>query len=141
MFIYLFKTFGHRIKNSRSKWKEYPSVPQNSNNYSVQTLPFDFFKKLIPPPLFRKGREGDKNTKLFAHTSIHILEWNWKAPIVVEAPVRKFCRDYMQYLYLLKMHFPAWYLFLQTLPQKFWAQYLGKHADLIVQKNLFTETL
>ena len=45
----------------------------------------------------------------------------------------------MQHLDLLKMPFPAWYLFLQTLPQKFWAQYMGNNnTDLIVQKKLFT---
>ena len=45
----------------------------------------------------------------------------------------------MQHLDLLKMPFPAWYLFLQTLPQKFWAQYMGNNnIDLIVQKKLFT---
>ena len=30
---------------------------------------------------------------------------------------------------LLKMNFPAWQLFLNTLPQKCWPQYLGNYTD------------
>ena len=44
------------------------------------------------------------------------------------AHARKFFRD------LFKMEFPAWQLFLKTLPQKFWTQYLGNYTDSMVQK-------
>ena len=96
--------------------------------------PHLLFKKSSSPPLNRRHRK--RSTGLCSEFSctycymylLCILDWKGSTLTMVGSGLmlEKFIEITTR---LLKMNFPAWQLFLKTLPEKGWPQYLGNYID------------